>query len=127
MKIDFTYDPTVSAWILTHEDVRLQSLSDVREWEQLARQTMGQMTEPGYVLVDLTGFSLAPEMGPEFGALTKNFTMPRTKGIIRYGRVDEMTRRVIQLQATVNRFPAHLEPDRAAALVLLERLRKGAA
>lgn len=126
MKFEMTYDAKLDAWTLTHRDVRLQSLADVREWERGVRDLMEKVTEPISLLIDLTNFFVAPEMGPEFGSLIKGFVMPRTRALLRYGQVDEMTRMAIQLQATVNRFPLNLYPDRESAVQALAQLRTSA-
>jgi len=123
MKLSLSYDPTLDAWTFTHEDCHLRTLGDVRQWEERARALLEQIPIGGVLLVDIEGFSLAPEMGPEWAALLKTLVLPRIGVLLRYGHCERATESAIQIQGLVNRIPAGILPDRSAALTALMRLR----
>ena len=125
MKLLLSYDASIEAWTLRHEEVELRTPKDIDEW----RRQVGQLQEKlrskrGYLLVDLTGFTLGTAAMETYGATIKELIVPLTLGIIRYGGTDRMTSAEIHLQALANRFPANIFPERASALKVLEKMRR---
>jgi len=123
MKLSLSYDAAVDAWTITHENIHLKSISDIRVWEQQARVLLQQMPKGGTLLVDIHGFSLDPLMGPEWAAMLKTVVLPKVSFLLRYGPSQQPTEVAILIQGKVHDIPSGILPDRAAALAALARLR----
>jgi hypothetical protein len=127
MKLTLTHDPDVDAWFLTHDDVRIESASDIAAWrEALLRELEKLGGARAYILIDLAGFQLAPAMAEQYGKVAKTVVSQYALGIIRYGGDQagrDLTTTAIRLGAVLNRFPANVFPDRESALEVLARIR----
>ena len=72
MKLDLQYDSTCDAWTLRHENVVIRNAVDIEQWKQQLMVLLERMGgERGYLLIDMHGFELDPEIADDYGVVVK--------------------------------------------------------
>ena len=125
MKLDLKYDSTCDAWTLRHENVVIRNAEDIGQWKQQLMPLLGRMGgERVYLLIDMHGFELDPEIADEYGAVAKQVVSSHVLGIVRYGSALTTTNTSVRLQSVIQGYRANVEPDRMSALDKLTKIRE---
>jgi hypothetical protein len=125
MDLRLSYDGSLDAWVLTHDDVRIEREEDIEVWHSILLRELQKLGgERAYILIDIAEFHLAPALAERYGKVAKRVISEHALGIVRFGHSDhDMTTTAIRLGAVLNRFPANVFPNREAALEVLARIR----
>ena len=125
MKLDLQYDSTCDAWTLRHENVVIRNAVDIEQWKQQLMVLLERMGgERGYLLIDMHGFELDPEIADDYGAVAKQVVSNYVLGIVRYGVAPTTTNTSVRLQSVLLGYRANVEPDRMSALDKLAKIRE---
>ena len=124
MKLTVEHNPSINAWDLKHEDVRLVNDESIAEWR---RQVMEQF-EPlagrhAYVLIDLKSFELSPAFAQKYSEVGREIRSKFDLTALRYGDTDGWTAMTVELQGAIGNYASVVFADRDAALAALTRLR----
>ncbi len=126
MKVWFTYDESIDAWVLNHEGLDIADAATVEEWKTALFKAAEESFQGKrvFVVVDLANVHIAPGIAEVYGDVAKEFGARHCEAAFRYGPGEGMTKSVIHLQAVINHFPSNIYADRAAAVAALEAYRR---
>jgi hypothetical protein len=124
MKVELSYDAEADAWLISHQDVLLNTPADVAEWRRQVDLEFQKVAEPRvFLLICMHGVQVHPSVANEYGRNAKEIIGQRALGLVRFGDPGVLTTTSVLLQAVMNRYPSNVFPDRASALLALRKIR----
>lgn len=125
MQVTLSYAPAHGCWTFVFEDVNLRSAADIDRWKILVYRELEKLKgRRAYLLVDMRGFRLHPDVAPLYGEVARDIIDRHALAVVRYAPDDDgISAAAIRLAAIKQRFASNIFPSRNAALEALDMMR----